>query len=84
MVFYLGLVSTGIGFTLQGMAQKFSPPADAAIILSMESVFAVLFGMLLLHEHLTWLQGLGCVLILVAIVLSQWKVLQTNGNKKTA
>ncbi len=84
MVLYLGIVSTGIGFTLQGMAQKYSPPADAAIILSMESVFAVLFGMLLLHERLTWLQGLGCILILVAIFFSQWKVLQANDDKKTA
>ncbi len=84
MVLYLGIVSTGIGFTLQGAAQKYSPPADAAIILSMESVFAVLFGFLLLGERLTLLQWGGCVLILAAIFLSQWKVLRANGDQKTA
>jgi drug/metabolite transporter (DMT)-like permease len=83
-VLYLGIVSTGIGFTLQGMAQRHSPPADAAIILSMESVFAALFGFLLLGERLTWLQWLGCLLILTAILLSQWKVLRSGSDERTA
>jgi drug/metabolite transporter (DMT)-like permease len=54
-------------------AQRHSPPADAALILSLESVFAVLSGWLLLNEKLVFIQIFGCVLIFVAVVLSQFK-----------
>ena len=43
-VIYAGILSVGIAYTLQSTAQKHSPPADAAIILSMEAVFAAIFG----------------------------------------
>jgi len=75
---WLGIFSTGIGFTLQGAGQKYSPPADAAIILSMEAVFASLFGMLFLKEKLNWVQWVGCGLILAAMLLAQWKSLQND------
>jgi drug/metabolite transporter (DMT)-like permease len=70
-VLYIGVFSTAIGYTLQAMGQRHSPPADAAIILSMESVFAALFGFLLLDERLVAVQILGCGLILLAILMAQ-------------
>lgn len=73
---WLGIFSTAIGFTLQGAGQKHSPPADAAIILSMEAVFASLFGILFLKEKLNWIQWTGCGLILAAMLLTQWKSLK--------
>ncbi|MHB8902990.1 MAG: DMT family transporter [Thermoguttaceae bacterium] len=72
-VVYVGIVSVAIGYTLQAVGQKHAPPADAAIILSMEAVFAALFGYLLLHEVLTSRQLLGCVLVLAAMLVVQLK-----------
>ena len=70
-VLYVALFSTTLGYTLQVVGQKVAPPADAAILLSTEAVFAVLFGWLLLGEALNGVQLLGCGLILAAILLTQ-------------
>ena len=68
---YVGILSTTMGYTLQVLGQKYAPPSDAAILLSMEAVFAALFGFLFLAETLQPLQIAGCVLILCAILLTQ-------------
>jgi drug/metabolite transporter (DMT)-like permease len=73
-VIYIGLLSTAIGYTLQVYGQKKAPPADAAILLSMESVFAALTGYAFLGEGLAVAQILGCGLILGAILLAQIRV----------
>jgi drug/metabolite transporter (DMT)-like permease len=70
---YTAFFSLGLCYTLQVWAQRHTPPADAALILSLESVFAVLSGWLLLNEKLLAIQILGCVLIFAAVVLSQLK-----------
>jgi drug/metabolite transporter (DMT)-like permease len=72
-VIYTALFSLGLCYTLQVWAQRHTPPADAALILSLESVFAVLSGWLLLDERLVAIQIFGCILIFVAVVLSQFK-----------
>ena len=72
-IIYTALFSLGLCYTLQIWAQRHTPPADAALILSLESVFAVLSGWLLLDEKLVFVQVLGCVLIFVAVLLSQFK-----------
>jgi drug/metabolite transporter (DMT)-like permease len=73
-VIYIGLLSTAIGYTLQVYGQRTAPPADAAILLSMESVFAALTGYIFLGEDLAAVQILGCGLILGAILLAQIRV----------
>lgn len=70
---YTAVMSLGLCYTLQVWAQRHTPPADAALILSLESVFAVLAGWLLLNELLTRIQILGCVIIFLAVGLSQLK-----------
>jgi drug/metabolite transporter (DMT)-like permease len=70
-VFYTAVFSVGLGYTLQAAGQRYAPPADAAILLSMESVFAALFGWLILGEALTSLQLLGCALMFAGILLAQ-------------
>ena len=75
-VLYGGLLSIAIGYTLQARAQKLAPPADTAIILSMEGVFAALFGYLWLGERFVPLQWVGSILILAAMLLVQLKTLQ--------
>jgi drug/metabolite transporter (DMT)-like permease len=70
-VVYGGAISVGLGYTLQAYAQRDAPATDAAVILSMEAVFAALFGWLLLSETLTAVQVAGCALMLGAMVLAQ-------------
>lgn len=72
-VVYTAVFSLGLCYTLQVWAQRHTPPADAALLLSLESVFAVLSGWLLLNERLAAIQVLGCALIFVAVLLSQFK-----------
>lgn len=70
-ILYGGLLSVGIAYTLQVIAQRDAHPTHAAIILSLEAVFAVIGGVLLLSETLT-LQGLlGCALMLAGMLISQ-------------
>jgi len=75
-ILYAGLMSTGIAYTLQVVAQKRVPTAHAAIIMSMEAVFAVIGGCLILSEVLSVKAIAGCVLMLVGMLISQ-----TNSNK---
>lgn len=66
---YAGCISTAIAFTLQAIGQQYVPPANAAIILSSESLFAGLGGALLLGERLPPIGYAGAALIFVAVVL---------------
>jgi len=70
---YTAVMSLGLCYTLQVWAQRYTPPSDAALILSLESVFAVLTGWFLLGERLNGIQSIGCVLIFIAVALSQAK-----------
>jgi drug/metabolite transporter (DMT)-like permease len=70
-ILYNGVFSVGIGFTLQAIGQEVAPPADAAILLCMESVFSAIFGWILLGESLFPVQILGCVLMLAGMILAQ-------------
>jgi len=70
---YTAFFSLGMCYTLQVWAQRHTPPADAALILSLESVFAVLAGWLILSETLVAIQIFGCVLIFIAVLMSQFK-----------
>ena len=70
-ILYAGLLSTGIGFTLQVVAQRFTHEADAAIILSSETVFAAVAGFLFLSERLDLLQVTGASLIFAGIIAVQ-------------
>jgi drug/metabolite transporter (DMT)-like permease len=70
-ILYTAVFSIAIGFTLQVIAQKHTPTNDAALILSLEAVFAALFGWIFLEETLTLLQVSGCILIMTAVLLVQ-------------
>ena len=69
---YLGPVAVGVAFTLQVVGQRTAPPAHAAVILSMEGLFAAVFGALIGGERLGWGQYAGCALLLGGILLAQW------------
>lgn len=72
-IIYTAIFSVGIGYTLQVWAQRYTPPSDAALILSLESVFAALSGWVILDERLSLVQVAGCTLIFLAVLLSQSK-----------
>jgi drug/metabolite transporter (DMT)-like permease len=67
-ILYAGFCSGGIAYTLQIVAQKHTPPAEAAMIMSLESVFAALAGAILLSERLTGWASLGCALLLSSVI----------------
>jgi drug/metabolite transporter (DMT)-like permease len=75
-VAYGGVVSVGLGYTLQVYGQKVAPPADAAVLLSMEAVFAAFFGWLLLGEMLSGRELVGCALMLAGMFLVQLPALR--------
>lgn len=66
---YTGILSSGLAFTLQAIAQRYTPPADAAILLSSESLFAALFGAMILGEQLSGSRWIGCALIFSCILM---------------
>lgn len=68
---YAGVLSMGVAYTLQIVGQKRVAPSAAALLMSLESVFAALFGWLLLHETMTRAELLGCLLVFAAVVISQ-------------
>lgn len=70
-ILYCGVMSSGVAYTLQVVAQKDAEPATATLIMSLESVFSVLFGVLLLHESMTLIEVLGCVVIFIAVLIPQ-------------
>ena len=68
---YAGIMSSGVAYTLQIVGQKDADPTMASLILSLESVFSVLAGWLILKEVLSVRESVGCILMFVAIILSQ-------------
>nr|MBQ4319950.1 DMT family transporter [Clostridia bacterium] len=76
---YAGLLSIGLAHTLQIVGQKQLKPSMAAIILSTESVFGVIGGIIFLNEHMTVRGYIGCALIFIGILLAQVK---TGAEKK--
>lgn len=68
---YAGILSSGIAFTLQMAGQKHVEPSTASLLMSLESVFAVLSGWLILGDVLNVWESIGCILIFIAIMLSQ-------------
>ncbi|WP_346354387.1 DMT family transporter [Azotosporobacter soli] len=74
-ILYGGFFSVGIAYTLQVVGQRHASPAHAALILSLETVFAALGGYLLLDEKLGRYELLGCALMLAGMLLSQLKTI---------
>ena len=68
---FAGIVAVGLGFTIQLVAQRHTTAPAAALILSLESVFAAFFGWWLLDESLVFLAIIGCILIFVAVILAE-------------
>ena len=70
-IMYAGFLSSGIAYTLQIVAQKDADPTSATLIMSLESVFAVLSGWLILDESLSGKELIGCLFVFIAVILAQ-------------
>ena len=70
-ILYCGVMSGGVGYTLQIVGQKHTEPATASLIMSLEAVFAAIAGALILHERMLHAEFVGCVIMFVAIILVQ-------------
>ena len=79
---YVGIFSCGVGYTLQILAQKDSNPTVVTILLSMESVFAVIAGVIILNQRMSVREYAGCVLMFVAVILAQIKLPEKKTDKK--
>jgi drug/metabolite transporter (DMT)-like permease len=79
-ILYAGVLSGGVAFTLQIVAQRQTPAAEAAIIMSLESVFAALSGAWLLGDRLALTGMIGCALILAGVLLVQLVPLLRRNN----
>ena len=68
---YAGILSTGVAFTLQIYGQQLLEPTQASVIMSLESVFALICGWIILEERLSPMESLGCGIMFCAVILSQ-------------
>ena len=68
---YAGFLSMGAAYSLQIIGQRSLESTTASLIMSLESVFAVIFGMLILGEQLSGWEIIGCILVFTAVILSQ-------------
>ena len=79
-VLYAGLLSSGVAYTLQMVAQKDTHPTTASVLMSFESVFAVLAGALLLGDQMSLWEMTGCVVMFGAVLLAQLPAPKKKGN----
>ncbi len=80
-ILYLGVFASGVGYTLQILAQKGSNPTVVSLLLSLEALFATIAGALLLHDRMSTREYVGCALMLAAVMLAQ---LPSPQKKKSA
>ena len=70
-ILYAGVLSSGVAYTFQIIAQKYTEPTVATLLMSLESVFAALFGWIILSEKMAGKELFGCVLVFIAVILAQ-------------
>lgn len=70
-IIYAGALSGGVGYTLQTVAQKWTKPSVASLLMSLESVFAVLAGAVILHQIPSLREAAGCILMFISIIIIQ-------------
>lgn len=80
---YAGVFSCGVAYTLQIIAQKNVAPTVASLLLSLESVFSMLAGWVILGERMSGRELFGCFLVFAAVILAQLPEMQKKGNMET-
>lgn len=70
-ILYCGIMSSGIGFTIQIHTQKHIDPTIASLIMSLESVFSIIFASIILKETYSIFEILGCIAIFISVIITQ-------------
>ena len=81
-ILYCGIISGGVGYTLQIVAQRFTDPTVASLLMSLESVFAVIAGAVFLNEQMSVRELIGCAVMFAAIILVQIPIKQKQKSNK--
>ncbi|MBR2774043.1 MAG: DMT family transporter [Selenomonadaceae bacterium] len=76
-ILYGGVMSAGVAFTLQLYGQRYAEPSTAAILMSFEAIFGALAGWFFLGEVMTTRELVGCVLMLIGMLATQWQLLKS-------
>lgn len=79
---FCGVMSTGVAFTIQIYAQKNIPTVIACVIMSLESVFTIIFAFIFLKERFSWFQLVGCLLIFSAVIVCQIPTIKEKKKQK--
>lgn len=82
-LFFAGVMSSGIAYTLQIVGQKYAEPAVASIVLSLESVFSAVAGWIILDEKLSGSELIGCALVFISVLLAQAPMFFKRKNEKS-
>ena len=77
-IFYGGVMSAGVAFTLQNYGQRYAEPATAAILMSFEAIFGALAGWFFLGEVMSSREIFGCVLMLIGMLATQWTLIKKS------
>ncbi|MBR6013561.1 MAG: DMT family transporter [Selenomonadaceae bacterium] len=75
-IFYGGVMSAGVAFTLQNYGQKYAEPSAAAILMSFEAIFGALSSWIILGEEMTSREIFGCLLMLAGVIATQWRIIK--------
>lgn len=74
---YMGIMSSGVAYTLQVVGQQRVAPATATLIMSLESIFALIGGALILSESFSTQEVAGCIFVFIGVFLAEWKLPRT-------
>lgn len=77
-IFYGGVMSAGVAFTLQNYGQRYAEPSVAAILMSFEAIFGALAGWLILNEVMSTREIFGCVLMLIGMLATQFSIIKKS------
>ena len=77
-ILYGGVMSSAVAFTLQNYGQRYAEPATAAILMSFEAIFGALAGWILLNEVMNSREIVGCVLMLIGMLATQWTLIKKS------
>lgn len=80
-ILYSAVMSCGVAYTFQVIAQKYTEPTVTSLILCLESVFAVIGGIVILNEHISTRESFGCIIMFAAILLAQIPAKGKTSNK---
>lgn len=79
---YIGVISAALGYTLQNVTQKYIPETLAGLIMSLESVFSLIFGVIILKQYMNGFEIAGCVVMFASVIFAQLPITEWVKKRK--